>query len=138
MGNNLEKSGQFLHHAENGKWSGKIWTVETLSGKWEMIWKNPDSCDTVRKMGNDLDKSGQFWHCPKKWKWSGKFRTVVKLSGKWELIWKNPDCLSGFSLICPKISVRTKNFHAAMLSCTYIQQINYNMVSMSNFSHATS
>ena len=46
MGNNLGKSGQFLHHAENGKWSGKIRTVETLSGKWEMIWKNPDIFET--------------------------------------------------------------------------------------------
>ena len=60
MGNNLGKSGQFLHHAENGKWSGKIRTVETLSGKWEMIRKNPDIFETVLKIGNDLEKSGQF------------------------------------------------------------------------------
>ena len=51
MGNNLGKSGQFLHHAENGKWSGKIRTVETLSGKWEMIWKNPDIFEIVQKNG---------------------------------------------------------------------------------------
>ena len=25
-----------------------------------MIWKNPDSFETVQKMGNDLGKSGQF------------------------------------------------------------------------------
>ena len=31
-----------------------------LSGKWEMIWKNPDSFETVQKMGNYLEKSGQF------------------------------------------------------------------------------
>ena len=54
MGNNLGKSGQFLHHAKNGKWSGKIRTVETLSGKWEMIWKNPDIFETVLKIGNHL------------------------------------------------------------------------------------
>ena len=40
-----------------------------------MIWKNPDRCDTVRKMGNDLDKI-----------WAG-----MKLSEKWEMIRKNPD-----------------------------------------------
>ena len=25
-----------------------------------MIWKNPDGCETVRKMGIDLEKSGHF------------------------------------------------------------------------------
>ena len=41
--NYLEKSGQFLHHSDNGKWSGKIQKVVKLSGKWEMICKSPDS-----------------------------------------------------------------------------------------------
>ena len=45
------------------------------SRKWEMIWKNPDSCDRLRKMGNDLEKSGQF----------------LKPSGKWEMIRQNLD-----------------------------------------------
>ena len=31
-----------------------------LSGKWEMIQKNPYGFETVRKMGNDLEKSGQL------------------------------------------------------------------------------
>ena len=44
------------------------------SGKWEMIYKNQDSFDTVPKLGN----YGKIW-------------TVVKLSVKWETIQKNPD-----------------------------------------------
>lgn len=39
MGNDLEKSGQFLYDSEYGKWSGKIQKVVTLSEKWEMICK---------------------------------------------------------------------------------------------------
>ena len=31
-----------------------------LSGKWEMIQKNPYGFEIVRKMGNDLEKSVQF------------------------------------------------------------------------------
>ena len=31
-----------------------------LSGKWEMIQKNPYGFETVWKMGNDLEKSGQL------------------------------------------------------------------------------
>ena len=38
----------------------KIRTVVTLSGKWEMIWKSLESCETVRKTGIDLEKSGQL------------------------------------------------------------------------------
>ena len=61
-----------------GKWSRKIWMVLKQSGKWEMIWKNPDSfdtvrkwemiwknpdsCDALRKIGNDPEKSGQLWN----------------------------------------------------------------------------
>ena len=44
------------------KWE-KIWknldSFDTI-GKWEMIWKNPNSFETVQKMGNDQEKSGQF------------------------------------------------------------------------------
>ena len=40
-----------------------------------MIWKNPDSCDTVQKNKNDLEK----------------IQTVVTLYETWEMIWKNPD-----------------------------------------------
>ena len=58
MGNNIGKSGQFLHHWENGKWYGKIQKVVKMYGKWEMIWKNPDSFNTIRKMENYLEKSG--------------------------------------------------------------------------------
>ena len=43
MGNDQENSGQFLHHSEIGKWSGKIRMVVKLFGKLEMIWKNPYS-----------------------------------------------------------------------------------------------
>ena len=60
MGNDLEKSGQFLHHSENGELSGKIWKVVKLSRKWEMIRKSSDNFETVRKMGNGLAKSGQL------------------------------------------------------------------------------
>jgi len=30
------------------------------SGKWEMIWKIPDTCETVWKMGNDLENLDSF------------------------------------------------------------------------------
>ena len=69
-----------------------------------MIWKNPDSFDTLRKMENDLEKSGQFQHhpengklsgkiwivvnCPKYGKLSRKIWRVLKPSRKWEVIWK--------------------------------------------------
>ena len=44
------------------KWeiNWKSQTNLTLSGKREMIWKNPVSFDTVRKMGNYLEKYGQL------------------------------------------------------------------------------
>ena len=32
--------------------------------KWEIIWKNPDSFNTLHKMGNDPEKSGQIQHHP--------------------------------------------------------------------------
>ena len=35
-------------------------TMPSPSGKWEMIWKNPDSCDTVQKMGNKLKNLDRF------------------------------------------------------------------------------
>ena len=62
LGNDPEKSGWFWNSPENGKWYGKIRIVVTFSGKWEMIWKNPDSCDALRKIGNDPEKSGQLWN----------------------------------------------------------------------------
>ena len=52
------------------RYDDEIWIVLKSSGKWEMIWKNPDSCDRLQKMGNDPEKSGQF----------------LKPSGKWEMI----------------------------------------------------
>ena len=89
--NMIIKSGQFWNRPVNGKWSGKVRTVLKPPGKWKMIWENPDSFETVRKMGNDLEKSGQFWNRPENGKWSGKLHTVLKQSGKWEMIWKIPE-----------------------------------------------
>ena len=37
------KTWTILTPSENGKWSGKIQTVLKPSRKWEMTWKNPDS-----------------------------------------------------------------------------------------------
>ena len=58
MGNDLEISGQFQHHPENGKWSGKIWRVVELSKIWEIIQKNLESFETVWKLGSDLENPG--------------------------------------------------------------------------------
>ena len=135
MGNDPKKSGWFWHRLENGKWSGKIRTLLTLSGEREMIWKNMDSCETVQKMGNDLEKLEQLWNCLENGKWSGKIRIVVKQYGKWEMISKNMDSFetirtmgndlerSGqfmrFSLIREKTFRTRKN--SATLLCFYPQ-----------------
>ena len=58
------KKGWFWNIPENGKWSGKICTVLKPSGKLAVIWINPDSFETVRKIGNDLEKSEIFWKRP--------------------------------------------------------------------------
>ena len=117
----------YIHHPENGTWSGKKRTVLKLvkmgndpeKSGWfwnrpeneKIIRKNPDIFDTVRIMGNDLEISGQLWNCLENGKWSRKIRMVLKPFGKWEMTWKNPGSLSGFSVI------RAKKFQVAMLLC---------------------
>ena len=80
IGNHLEKSAQFWNCPKNEKWSKKFGMVLKPSGKWEMIWKNLDSFETVRKMGNDSEISGWFWNRPENGKWFGKIWTVLKMS----------------------------------------------------------
>ena len=80
MGNDQEKSGQFLHNSENGKWSGKIRKVVKLFGKLEMIWKNLVCFETIRIMGNDLEKSiqsGFFYYSQKNPAEPKKFRVAM-------------------------------------------------------------
>ena len=60
------------------KSSGKLHRVLKLSGKQEMIWKNLNTFETVRKMENDLEKSGQFQNHLDNWQSSRKtFRSVM-------------------------------------------------------------
>ena len=91
----------FWNHPENGIWSGKVRTVVKLSGNQEIIWKDLDSCDTVRKLGKNpeiwivlkpLERSGWFFNRLENRKWSGKIRTVYQV----------------FLLYAQKISGRTK------------------------------
>ena len=76
----------------------KIQMILKPSRKWEMIWKNPNSCETFRKMGSDLEKSGWLRNCPKNGQWSGKTHTVFTPSGKWKMIWKDLDRFEIFRL----------------------------------------
>ena len=130
----MKESTQFWNCPENRKWPRKIRMVLKLCGKWEVIRKNPDSFDTIRKIGNDPEKSGQLWNCPENGKWSGKIQTVFTPTEKWEMIWKYMDNydtvwkmgndleksgqLIRFFLLCAqKFLDETKKFRVAMLPC---------------------
>ena len=56
----LDQKYLFLRNFFKWQSSGKIRTVLQTFGKLALIWKNPDSFETIRKIGNYLEKSGQF------------------------------------------------------------------------------
>ena len=67
----------------------------------EMILKNPDFFETVRKMGYDLEKSGWFWNRPESGKLSGRIQTVYQV----------------FLVYPQKFPDEPKRFRVAMLPC---------------------
>ena len=71
--NHLEISAQFWDRSQFGKSSGYIRAVLRPSANWEIIWKHPDSFETLRKLENHIETSGQL-------KNQHSFETVWKLS----------------------------------------------------------
>ena len=70
----LVKQDSFENVQNVQKWSGNIQMVLKPFGKWEMIWKNLDSFETILKTGKDPENQDDF-------------ETICK----WKMIWKNPD-----------------------------------------------